>query len=148
MRTTNYAVFNAPRQVWLASLGAAQFTKDWAQSEAVPMFRNLVKEGTMVESRTFRIVGESIETSISRASTFWKRARSTVESTVRQAADSAITLVSNNLPKSMPKVTLPSMLAAAKPATKRAAKPARRAKVRNARIVKRAAKRTKARTTK
>ena len=58
MRTTEIrinhvgdAVFNASRQVWLASLGAAVVTRDWAQAEAGSMFRILVKEGTLVESR-------------------------------------------------------------------------------------------------
>jgi hypothetical protein len=141
----NY-VFNAYRQVWLASLGAAVVTRDWAQSEAAPLFRNLVKEGTLVESRTFRIVGDRIEGSVASANAVWKRARSTMRETVRQAADTAVTLVQNNLPKSLPKVTLPSMLAPAKPAKKRAAKAVRNAKVRK--TVKRAGKRTKARTAK
>jgi hypothetical protein len=151
MRTTEIrstAVFNAPRQVWLASLGAAAVTRDWAQSEASHLFRTLVKEGTLVESRTIRIVGDRIEDSFSRANTMWQRARSTVQTTVRQAADTAITLVQNNLPKSLPKVTLPSMLAPAKPAKKRAAKAARSTKARNAKIVKRGVRRTKARTAK
>lgn len=125
----NY-VFNAYRQVWLASLGAAVVTRDWAQAEAGPMFRKFVKEGTLVESRTFRIVGDQIEGSVARANAVWKRARSTMSSTVRQAADTAVTLVQNNLPRSLPKVTLPSMLAPAKPAKKRAGKPVRNAKVR------------------
>ena len=68
--------------------------------------------------------------------------------TVRQAADTAVTLVQNNLPKSLPKVTLPSMLTPAKPAKKRATKAVRGTKVRNAKIVKRATRRTKARTAK
>lgn len=137
----NY-VFNAYRQVWLAGLGAAVVTRDWAQAEAAPLFRNLVKEGTLVESRTIRIVGDRIEGSVARANAVWKRARNTMSNTVRQAADTAVTLVQNNLPKSLPKVTLPSMLAPAKPAKKRAAKAVRAGKPRKA------AKRTKARTAK
>ena len=54
------AVFNASRQVWLASLGAAVVTREWAQADAGKMFRNLVKEGTAVESRTFRVVGDRL----------------------------------------------------------------------------------------
>lgn len=140
----NY-VLNAYRQVWLAGLGAAVITRDWAQSEAAPMFRNLVKEGTLVESRTIRIVGDRIEGSVARANAVWTRARSTMSDTVRQAADTAVTLVQNNLPKSLPKVTLPSMLAPAKPAKKRAAKASRPGKARK--TVKRA-KRAKARAAK
>ncbi len=61
------AVINASRQVWLASLGAAVVTRDWAQSEAGTVFRSLVKEGTLVESRTIRIVGDR-----SRARSRWR----------------------------------------------------------------------------
>ena len=45
------AVLAASRQVWLASLGAAVVTRDWAQTEAGNVFRTLVKEGTAVESQ-------------------------------------------------------------------------------------------------
>ena len=117
------AVKNASRQVWLASLGAAVVTRDWAQSEAGAVFRTLVKEGTAVESRTIRLVGDRIEDSFSIANSFWKQARTTVSSTVKQAADTAVTLVQNNLPKSLPKVKLPAMLT---PAV--TAKPGKRAK--------------------
>jgi len=134
------AVINASRQVWLASLGAAVVTRDWAQAEAGTMFRTLVKEGTAVESRTIRLVGDRLEGSLAMANTFWKQARTTVQATVKQAADTAVTLVQNNLPRSLPKVTLPAMLAADRPKAKkrvtktkrtvkpRAAKPAKRAK--------------------
>src|SRR5947199_4855634 len=71
------AVKNASRQVWLASLGAAVVTRDWAQSEAGAAFRALVKEGTAVESRTIRLVGNRIEDSLAVANSFWKRARTT-----------------------------------------------------------------------
>src|SRR6185295_728162 len=104
------AVMNASRQVWLASLGAAVVTRDWAQSEAGNVFRTLVKEGTLVESRTIRVVGDRIEGSLSMANSMWQRARKGVQATVRQAADTAVTLVQNNLPKALPKVTLPAML--------------------------------------
>ena len=70
--------FNASRQVWLAGLGAAVVTRDWAQKEAGSVFRTLVKEGTVVESRTFRIVGDRLEDSFTKANTLWKRARRTV----------------------------------------------------------------------
>ena len=36
----------ASRQVWLAGLGAAVVTRDWAERSAAPVFRTLVKEGT------------------------------------------------------------------------------------------------------
>ena len=70
-------MLNASRQVWLASLGAAVVTRDWAQSEAGNMFRTLVKEGTLVESRTIRLVGDRVESTSPIANTMLKRARST-----------------------------------------------------------------------
>jgi hypothetical protein len=130
-------VVNASRQVWLASLGAAVVTRDWAQSEAGNVFRSLVKEGTLVESRTIRLVGDRLESTIGTASTMWNRARAAV----RKTADNAVTLVQSNLPN----VKLPAMFVAqpAKPAKKRAAKRT------TAKPAKRAARKTraKARTT-
>ena len=122
------AVLAASRQVWLASLGAAVVSRDWAQSEAGNVFRTLVKEGTAVESKAIRMVGDGLEVSLTRANAVWRQARTTMQSTVKHAATSAVTLVQNNLPKSLPKVTLPAMLqtattgklkrAAKKPVTK------------------------------
>src|SRR5690242_10642441 len=84
----NYAamenpVVNAYRKVWLAGLGAAVVTRDWAQAEAPAVFRNLVKEGTLVESRTIRIVGDTLEGTFTRANTLYRRARNSVEATVK-----------------------------------------------------------------
>ena len=116
-------VLAASRQVWLASLGAAVVTREWAQSEAGNVFRTLVKEGTAVESKAIRMVGDGIEMSFTRANAVWRQTRSTVESTVRQAAEAAVTLAQNTIPRSLPKVMLPSMLKTSAPAkTKRAAK--------------------------
>ena len=132
-------MINASRQVWLASLGAAVVTRDWAQSEAGNVFRSLVKEGTLVESRTIRIVGDRLGSTIGVANTMWKRARVAV----RKTADNAVTLVQSNLPN----VKLPAMFVAppAKPASKRAA-----GRTATAKPAKRAARKTraKARTTK
>ena len=140
MRATELRIgnpmLNASRQVWLASLGAAVVTRDWAQSEAGNVFRSLVKEGTLVESRTIRMVGHRIESTIGVANTVWNRARSVA----RKTAGNAVTLVQSNLPN----VKLPAMFVAPvkAPAKKRAAK-----RTVNAKPVKRA-RRNKARTTK
>ena len=149
------AVLHASRQVWLASLGAAVVSREWAQAEAGNVFRTLVKEGTAVESKTIRMVGDRLENSFATANSLWKQARSTVQSTVRQAADTAVTIVQNNLPKSLPKVTLPAMLAptkartaAKKAAKKRATKAKRAAKARTAPAVKRAKRGARAATKK
>jgi len=111
-RNTPYgdAVLAASRQVWLASLGAAVVSREWAQAEAHNVFRTLVKEGTAVESKAIRMVGDGLEVSFTRANAVWKKTRSTVESTVRQLADTAVTLAQKSIPRSLPKVTLPAML--------------------------------------
>ena len=118
------AAIAASRQMWLASLGAAVVTRDWVKGEAGDMFRTLVKEGTVVESRAIRFVGDRIETSVSIANTVWKETRKTVESTVKQAADTAVGIAQQVLPKSLPKFELPPALRTGKPA----AKPVKRSK--------------------
>jgi len=130
-------MLNASRQVWLASLGAAVVTREWAQTEASSVFRTLVKEGTLVESRTIRLVGDRLDSSFTMANAIWKRARTTVQATVRQAADTAVTIVQSNLPKSI--LPVKSVPAKAKPAKKRA---------KTLRVVKTAKRRAKARTSK
>ena len=124
-RATPYgdAVLAASRQVWLASLGAAVVSREWAQAEAGNVFRTLVKEGTAVESKAIRMVGEGLEGSFTRANEVWRQTRSTVEATVRQLADTAVTMAQKKIPRSLPKVRLPAMLKTASPVkTKRAAK--------------------------
>ena len=130
----------ASRQVWLASLGAAVVTRDWAQNEAGSLFRTLVREGTAVESRTFRLVGERVESSISMANDLWRQTRSSVTHTVKQAAETATTLVRDKLPKRLPKVELPAAFRA-KPVKARATKRVKRAVKGAKRTVKRATKR-------
>jgi hypothetical protein len=119
-REVSGSVLAASRQVWLAGLGAAVVTRDWAQTEASSVLRTLIKEGTAVESRAIRVVGHRIEGSMSLANAAWRQARATVESSVRNAANAAVAIAQSSLPKSLPKVTLPAMLHTA---------PARKAKV-------------------
>jgi hypothetical protein len=129
-------MLNASRQVWLAGLGAAVVTRDWAQSEGGNVFRSLVREGTLVESRTIRLVGNRFESTIGAASTMWQRARRAV----RKTADNAVTLVQSNLPN----VKLPAMFV---PPAKPAAAKKRAVRRAAAKPVKRAG-RSKGRTTK
>ena len=99
------AAINASRQVWLASLGAAVVTRDWMQTEAGGVFKTLVKEGTVVESRAIRFVGDRIGNSVSFANSVWKETRKNVASTVKQAADAAVIIaqqVQQVLPVSLP----------------------------------------------
>jgi hypothetical protein len=125
--------YAASRQMWLASLGAAAVTSDWMQTEARRKFKALVKEGTIVESRAVTFVGDQIEGSMNRANLLWKRTRRTVESTVKQAADTAVAIAEKVLPKSLPKVEVNIAAAPAakakKPArARKTARPAKRAK--------------------
>lgn len=116
----------APRQMWLAGLGAAVVTRDWVQNEASPVFKSLVKHGTTVESRAIRLVGDRIETSMTRANSMWRKTRSTVEHTVRVYADKAVALAQQALPKSLPELELPFMKMPVKAApAKRATKSVR-----------------------
>jgi hypothetical protein len=136
---------NASRQFWLAGLGAAALTSDWVQTEAtrsLKAFKSLVKEGTVVESRAVSFVGDRIEFSMNRANRIWSRTRHTVESTVRQAADTAVTIANSALPKSLPRIELPL---GAKPKAKpsvakagRARKAVRKGPAKTARKAKRA----------
>ena len=133
---------NASRQVWLASLGAAAVTRDWVKTEATQKFKTLVKEGTVVESRAVSLVSDQIEVSMNRANRLWKKTRSTVESTVKHAADTAVTLANNALPKSLPKIELPAIIKAKKPAAKvaRAKKAVRKTAVKATKKAKRTVK--------
>ena len=113
-------VLTASRQVWLAGLGAAVVTRDWAEKEAGTVFRNLVREGTVVESRAFRFVGDRLDKSFVQANTMWKRTRRNVTTTVKAYADTAATIVRETLPASLPKVAMPVRVKVeATPATKR-----------------------------
>ena len=126
------AAIHASRQMWLASLGAAVVTRDWVQTEAGGAFKNLVKEGTVIESRAIRFVGDRIENSVSFANSVWKDTRKSVESTVKHAADAAVTIAQQVLPKTLPAFELPgapkrrTAKAARKPARAGAAKRAKR----------------------
>jgi hypothetical protein len=125
-------MIKAPRQMWLASLGAAAVTRHWTQSEAGLVFKTLVKEGANVETRAIRLVNAQIETTMSRANKAWKQTRTTVGSTVKQAADTAVDIVNNAMPKALPKIKLPvapktkAPVAKAKRAVKTVAKKAKR----------------------
>jgi hypothetical protein len=110
------AVLAASRQVWLAGLGAAVVTREWASNEAGTLFRNLVREGTAVESRAFRYVGDSLDTSFTRATTLWTRARSTAKA----YAGSAAALVRGSV------AAQPARSSKGAAATKRTSAPARK----------------------
>ncbi len=95
-------VFAASRQVWLAGLGAAVLTRDWAEKEATNVFRKLVNEGTVVESRAIRLVGDQVGSSVAKANSVWTQTRATVETVVRNYADTAVAVVKRTLPRPLP----------------------------------------------
>jgi len=143
------ALLAASRQVWLAGLGAAVVTRDWAGKEARPLLRALVKEGTVVESRAIRFVGDRVESSVGRANALLRQTRTTLQSAVKYAG-TAGGLVRRALPGTQPALDLVAKLRLAKPAKAKRARPAK-TRVRNAKAAKavkatKPAKRTAART--
>lgn len=83
------AAFAASRQMWLAGLGAAAVTREWARTEAGKTFRTLVKHGSTVEHRAIRVLGDRIETSIANATSIWKQTRETAMTTASKIAETA-----------------------------------------------------------
>ena len=104
------AAIAASRQVWLAGLGAAMVTRDWARNDASHVFRALVKEGASVESQAKRVIGKQLDLSIAAATNVMTKARVTAITTVNGLVNTAVSA----LPKLKPYVgTKP--VAAAKP---------------------------------
>lgn len=130
------------RQVWLAGLGAAAMTRGWAERDGTRFFRTLVREGSEVESKAARVLGDRLENSIAQANTLWKHARRTVTGTVKAAAEGASTIVRETLPTSLPGVA--AAKTARKPRTaKGRARKATAAGATRAKATKRTAARTK-----
>ena len=132
------AAYAASRQVWLAGLGVAVVARDWVQHESGHVFKSLVKEGTAVESRAIRFVGDRIETSMTHANTVWRRTRRTVESTVKQAAETAVNIAQQVLPKSLPKIELPGLAPKRKAPAVKAKRVVRTGRAKVAKVAKRA----------
>jgi len=95
---TPAAIIAAPRHLWLATLGAAAATREWAERDAAAMFRSLVKEGTVIESRAINLVSHRIGTSMKRANALARDARSGVKSSVESLANAASTFVRTKVP--------------------------------------------------
>ena len=121
------AALAASRQVWLAGLGAAIVTREWARSDAGHVFRTFVKEGQGVEKRAIRVIGQQVDSSLALATSTWNKARHTALTTVNGLVDAAA-------------VALPRLKAPVVALRKAAAKPgktASRAKPRKVRRAKR-----------
>jgi hypothetical protein len=115
---TPAAVLAAPRHLWLATLGAAAVTREWAQRDAAAMFRSLVKEGSVVESRALNHVGKRLGTSVKRANALARSARSGVKSSVDSLASAASTFVRTKLPTVRARLDVESAGAKRKPTAK------------------------------
>ncbi len=105
------AAFAASRQVWLAGLGAAAVTRQWAKNDAGNTLRALIKEGSAVETQAIRVLGSGVETSLATASSIWTRTREQVRATVTALADTAVAA----LPKFKAPVKVTARAPAAKP---------------------------------
>jgi hypothetical protein len=126
------AAFAASRQVWLAGLGAAVVTRDWARTEAGKTFRTLVKEGAAVESKAIRDLGKRVEASVATATSLLKQTRATVVTTANTIAENATAALSKLRPTSV------VHSAPAKARTRKAVKATKKVPKRTARRVKRA----------
>jgi hypothetical protein len=83
------AALAASRQVWLAGLGAATVSRQWARNDAGHVFRTLVKEGATMETRALRVIGKQIDSSLAVATSTWNKARHTALTTVNGLVDTA-----------------------------------------------------------
>ena len=79
----------ASRQVWLAGLGAAVVTRQWASNDAGDTFRSLVKEGEVLEGHARRVLGRQVDNSVALATSLWNSARHTAVITVNGLVDAA-----------------------------------------------------------
>jgi len=119
------AAFAASRQVWLAGLGAASLARDWTRNEARSTFHNLVRQGSTVETRAMRVIGNRVETSVATATSLLRETRRAAVSTIGAVVETAALL----LP------ALKSPASTPRAATKRARNVRKSAKVRGARAV-------------
>ncbi len=110
----------ASRQAWLAGLGAASVSRQWARHEAGNTFRALVRQGSAVERTAIRVLGDRVESSITTATALWRGARATALATANRLAESAASVLpSVRVPAFVVKATAPKRH---KPAKSRAVK--------------------------
>ena len=112
----------ASRQVWLATLGAASVTREWAGREVGPAFRNLVAEGASVESKLMRRVGRRLEANVTRGTAILRDARRGLEASAQMVAQAAASLARRTLPRVKVAVTADTVAISAKAPSARATK--------------------------
>ncbi len=105
----------ASRQAWLAGLGAASISREWARHEAGNTFRALVRQGSAVEKNAIRVIGDRVESSITTATSLWRVARTTALATANRLAETAVA--------ALPSVRIPAFgVTAAAPKRRKTAK--------------------------
>jgi hypothetical protein len=109
----------ASRQAWLAGLGAASISREWARHEAGNTFRALVRKGSTVEKNAIQAIGGRVESSVATATSVWRVARATAIAAANRFAETAAS--------ALPRVRIPAFAA-----TTAAPKPRKRAKSRAA----------------
>ncbi|MEP6996822.1 MAG: hypothetical protein ABI900_04185 [Betaproteobacteria bacterium] len=123
------AVF-ASRQAWLAGLGAASMSREWARHEAGNTFRALVRQGSAVEKSAIRVLGNRVESSITTASSLWRGARASVVAALTGLAETGAA--------ALPTVRMPAFAATATAPKRRKPAKARAVKARATRTIRRA----------
>jgi len=116
------AVLAAPRQIWLATLGAVAMTREWAEKEAGTLFRSLVKEGSAAETHAIRYIGNRVDKSVKAANAVARETRKGIDASVASLSRAASSL-RNRLPSVRARIDVDSA-----PARKSAGKTVRRAK--------------------
>jgi hypothetical protein len=105
----------ASRQAWLAGLGAASISREWARHEAGNTFRALVRKGSAVEKNAIQVIGGHVESSVATATSLWRVARATALATANRLAETAAS--------ALPSVKIPAFAVnAASPKPRRPAK--------------------------
>jgi len=122
----------ASRQAWLAGLGAASISREWARHEAGNTFRALVRKGSTVEKNAIQVLGGRVESSVAIATSLWRVARASALATANRLAETAAS--------ALPRVRIPAFASAAAPKPRKHAK-SRTIKARASRTV-RSVKRT------
>ena len=133
------AVLAAPRQIWLATLGAAAVTREWAEKEAGTLFRTLVREGSTAETHAIRYLGHRVNTSVKAANTLARETRKGIDASVASLARAASRL-RTRLPSVRARIDVDSASAGRKSVAKTTARRAQAAVTKRATSTRRTAK--------
>jgi hypothetical protein len=104
----------ASRQAWLAGLGAASISREWARHEAGNTFRALVRKGSAVEKNAIQVLGGRVESSVATATSLWRVARATALAATNRIGETAAS--------ALPSVRIPAFAVSAAPKPRKHAK--------------------------